>query len=486
MRRMEVKDNDPNQDEQGKLRRWVSNLQLESWQLELLITGFSIFLLASSLDQYDKFKEAMIFDKLSPGSNGSNPLFALSGVFLLNAIPWALRFFLINLLIHLLLRGFWIGIVGLSSVSAVIDFDKLKLRGKFRKYIPARVKSLDQLILYLDKVSSVIFAYTYLLVFSILSVVIVFVITIALFGIIILVSANLAGNPLFAILNFVLGIGVFLFIVCAVLFFIDSLFFSTFKKSKWFSTIFYYIYRFFSVISLSVVYRSIYYHLITNYKKKQIVVVNLVLLGLFISWSLFSDWNLHKFYPTRVGETEFMMRQAFYDDTRGNNYVKNMSIPSKFVENGFLEIFIHYDPEYNDVMQFRCPDSESINGQLPFSAGFKAGMEAQMDTSKTVDDFLPDPDSYLDRVKQSLQCLSGIFKIEVDGVLREDVEYSFYTHPSMDERGFLIVLDIAELARGKHTLAVQNLDFTGIPFMQEISEDKLIFKTMAKLPFWTH
>ncbi|MFT6054658.1 MAG: hypothetical protein ACJASP_001552, partial [Roseivirga sp.] len=35
----------PKDSEEGKLRRWVSNLQLESWQLELLITGFSIFLL---------------------------------------------------------------------------------------------------------------------------------------------------------------------------------------------------------------------------------------------------------------------------------------------------------------------------------------------------------------------------------------------------------------------------------------------------------
>jgi len=32
--------NDDGNDE-GKLRRWVSNLQLESWQLELLITRFS-------------------------------------------------------------------------------------------------------------------------------------------------------------------------------------------------------------------------------------------------------------------------------------------------------------------------------------------------------------------------------------------------------------------------------------------------------------
>lgn len=485
MRRMEVKDQGPKEEEQGKLRRWVSNLQLESWQLELLITGFSIFLLASSLEEYDNFRSALIFEKLSPGSNAKNPLFALSGQLLLNAIPWALRFFLINLLVHLLLRGFWIGIVGLSSVSAVIDYDKLKLKGKFRKYIPQTVKTLDELILYLDKVSSVIFAYTYLLVFAILSVAIIFVFTIALFGIIMMFSASAGNNAIFFVINLLLSAFAFLFIISAALFFIDSIFFSTFKKSKWFSSIFYYIYRFFSVISLSFVYRSIYYHLITNYRKKQIIVVNVVLVGLFIMWSYFTGWNLHKFYPHRMGETEFLMRNAYYDDVRGDAFVKDLSIPSKYVDNGFLEIFIHYDPKYNDVMRFRCPDAEAMDGTIQFSDGFKAGMEAGMDTTKSVDDFLPDTSENLDRVKSAAACLSEMFIIKIDDEVVENTDFSYYTHPSKGEKGFLLVLDIVNLPRGKHTLEVDNLEFNGILFMQDISEDKLEFKPLARLPFWS-
>ncbi len=36
--------------------KWLEILQQESWQLELLISGFAIFLLASAYDQLDSFE----------------------------------------------------------------------------------------------------------------------------------------------------------------------------------------------------------------------------------------------------------------------------------------------------------------------------------------------------------------------------------------------------------------------------------------------
>lgn len=481
---MEENNERPDLEDKGKLRRWVSNLQLESWQLELLITGFSIFLLASSLEEYENFRRAVIFDKLSPGSNASNPLFAQSGVILLNTIPWVLRFFLINLLVHLLLRGFWIGIVGLSSVSSIIDFDSLKLRGKFKGYMPKKVRTLDELILYLDKLSSVIFAYTYLLVFSILSFMIVFVIIIAMSGLIILFSSMSMAPLLAGILNIFVLFLIFMVLVCAILFFLDAILFSAFKKSRWFSSIFYYIYRVFSIISLSFMYRSIYYHLITNYKKKQIAKVTIVLVGLFIAWNSFTGWNLHKFYPNSRGESEYLIQNQYYDDTRGDNYIQWMSIPSKFVQNGFLELFIHYDPKFNDVMAYKCPDAESIDGSISFAEGFNAGMKAGRDSTKTVEDFLPDEGDFEERVKQSVQCLSQIFQIRINDELLENPQFSYYTHPSKGERGFLVMIDVAHLGRGGHNLQVDYQKIETSPFSREVTEDKLIWQTLARLPFW--
>lgn len=271
-------DNQKKKDE-GELRRWVANLQLESWQLELLITGFSIFLLATSLQEFDAFEASYRFNKLS--GQGHNVIFAISLRMIIAVIPIALKFFLISLLIHLLLRGFWIGIVGLSSVSNKIDFDQINLQKPFNKFIPANVRTLDELILFVDKVSSVIFAYTYLIAFSLLSVVLVGAFLVSVVGLTLIVSAYMSG-PVAIIVNLIIGFVWLVLALGALLFFLDTLLFSFMKRSKIFAVLFYPIYRFYSIISISFLYRSIYYHLLTNFKRKQIALVSLALFGTFL------------------------------------------------------------------------------------------------------------------------------------------------------------------------------------------------------------
>lgn len=471
-------------EEKDKLRRWVSNLQLESWQLELLITGFSIFLLATSLDQYDEFRRAIQYNKLSPSSDSANPLLAVSIITLLNTIPWALRFFLINLLIHLLLRGFWIGIVGLSSVSSEIHYDKLKLRGKFRTAIPERVKSLDQLILYLDKMSSVIFAYTYLLVFSIISVMLVFVLMIALSGSIFWLIGMSAQGAIYGILGIVLMVVIVLIGLCALLFFLDTLTFSSMKRSKWFNPVFYPIYRLFSIITLSFLYRSIYYHLITNYKRKQIVLVTLGLLGIFYVSQLFADWDNHSHFPQSYGTSAYVIENEFYDDSRGNQHIRSVSIPSKYVKGSYLELFIRYRPNQNAVMTFLCPGTIDMNRNQSFVDGFNAGLEMQRDSTKSIGDLLAPDLEYSEALEQSIACLSQIFEVSIDGQVLDNLEYSFRIHPSKQEKGFFVVIDLHEMERKKHILEIKSLQFNGAPFMQKVTEDKLKMRRLAQLPFW--
>lgn len=476
--RLQNSENEP-KEEKDKLRRWVSNLQLESWQLELLITGFSIFLLATSLDEYDAFKSAIEHNKLAPSSESGNPLVSISVLVLLDTIPWALRFFLINLLIHLLLRGFWIGIVGLSSVSSEIHYDKLKLRGKFRKMLPQRVKSLDQLIVYLDKMSSVIFAYTYLLVFSIISVMLVFVLIIALSGTIFSLFAMAAQGTIYVILGTLLAFLIILIIVCAILFFLDTLTFSALKRSKWFNPVFYPIYRFFSVLTLSFLYRSIYYHLITNYKRKHIIMVTLGLLAVFYMSRLFADWDNHSHYPDSYGTSEFVMENRFYDDDRGDQHIKLVSIPSKYVENDYLELFIRYRPNQNAVMTFMCPDTQDMNGSETFLDGFNKG-----DSTKSIGDLLAPDLDYADALKEAVNCLTQMFEVSIDGVVQTDLDFAFRMHPSKREKGFFTVIDVSGLDRKKHVLEVNILRFDGAAFLEKITEEKLKMRLLARFPFW--
>ncbi|MFT6873087.1 MAG: hypothetical protein ACJAVN_002102 [Roseivirga sp.] len=475
----------PEGNDEGKLRRWVSNLQLESWQLELLITGFSIFLLATSVDQYAEFSASFRFNKLV-ASSASNVIFIGAGRFILNTIPLALNFFLISLLVHLLLRGFWIGIVGLSSVSNTIDIESLKLKGPFRKRIPEKIRSLDDLIFFLDQVSSVIFAYTYLLAFSIISVMLVSAFLFSLLGVGTFFQNSVDGNQGVLILLSVLNLFLVLILsVGAVIFFLDTILFSAFKKSKWFSVLYYPIYRFFSVISLSFIYRSIYYHLITNYTKKQIISVTLVLgATLFVAYRI-DAWQTYPYYPEVIDENQYIMQKGHYDDERREGYIYTGSIPSKFVKNDFLELFIRYSPNSNEVLSVLCPDFRDLERNVSLTKAMSARAKSAQDSTLTLEEILGNDETYEALVKSSVGCLISIYEVYIDGEKRDDLEFFFTRHDNKGERGVETVIDIAELKRGRHLITINKLDFNGNPFLSEkITEDKLVVEGLVKISFW--
>jgi len=467
--------------DENELRRWVSNLQLESWQLELLITGFSIFLLATSLSEYDSFQSSFVFNKLS-GQN-DNAIFAISLRLIIATVPLALRFFLISLLIHLLLRGFWIGIVGLSSVSNKIDFDQIKLQKPFNKFIPANVRTLDELILFVDKLSSVIFAYTYLVAFSLLSVVIVAAFLFSVFGLSILVSGAIGGS-IGVIISFIIVLSCFVLALGALVFFIDTLFFSFLKRSKTFAVLLYPIYRFYSIISISFLYRSIYYHLITNFKKKQIALVSLGLFAVFLLVNRVSNTDQHTFYPESKQELSSLILNTHYDNQRGDVFIRTASIPSKFVKGRFLELFIRYDPDINPVLAMICPDAENLELDESLIKSFNAGMESQLDTTKTLKELIYPIEKYKQNVQEGLNCISQAYEIFIDGEQIDEVELLYTRHQNKAERGFLVILDVNDLPVGRHEVEVKNLERQNPNAFLEAKFDDYKMETLVTIQFW--
>ncbi|HRF42208.1 MAG TPA: hypothetical protein PK198_25630, partial [Saprospiraceae bacterium] len=146
-----------------KLSEWLDKIQQDSWQLELVITGFSIFLMLGVLDKLDELRQSV-----SMASSGAGQL----GFFV--SILWvvfagASMFVLINLILHAVLRGLWISSIGLRSVSGDIDFDSLRLAPKFDAFIRRKTGSFDHYIERLENLCSIVFAFTFLIVFVIMS-----------------------------------------------------------------------------------------------------------------------------------------------------------------------------------------------------------------------------------------------------------------------------------------------------------------------------
>jgi hypothetical protein len=141
----------------NSFKKLLDRLQEDSWQLELLISGFAIFGLFYTLEP--------IAHKMFVAQFDNNHFF----VSILVIAHFSLQILIFNLMLHVLLRGLWIGSLGLRYVFGEIDFNELNYGEQFTKYLKQKVGPFDAYINKLENFCSIIFAISFLLVFYIFS-----------------------------------------------------------------------------------------------------------------------------------------------------------------------------------------------------------------------------------------------------------------------------------------------------------------------------
>ena len=229
----------------SSFKEWLEKLQQESWQLELLISGFALFAIWEARSLIPMFD---VYDNLH---SGLDQTFSVTLDMLAIFLTVAWRIFFFNLLIHVFTRGLWIGAIGLRYVSSDIDLDYFDYQERYTRFLKRRVGSFDDYIERLERFASVLFAYTFLLFFVFLS----FLLYFLEFSFILQLLGKLnlpAVNGIFSLVFLVLGI----------LIFIDFISMGGIKKIKErnLSRIFYFFYRVFSFLTLSFVYRPLLYN----------------------------------------------------------------------------------------------------------------------------------------------------------------------------------------------------------------------------------
>ena len=232
---------------------WLEKLQQESWQLELLISGLALFGIWESQSLILRLQYYV--DVYSAGS--VEPYLNLFLIVI--RAGWAI--FLVNLLIHIIIRGLWIGAIGLRYVSGDIDFKRLDYSDILTQYFKKRIGSFDDYIERLEKLSSVLFSFTFLLFFMLVSIVTVnmaFAIIPTIFSFFIPDPSPTQQLILVFSGMFYYGLG---FLVL-----IDFISLGLFKKIKdtTISKIYFYLYLFYTTIALSFVYRPILFNFIDN------------------------------------------------------------------------------------------------------------------------------------------------------------------------------------------------------------------------------
>lgn len=427
--------------------KWLEILQQESWQLELLISGFAIFLLASAYDQLDGFEY-----QINLLTTGNNYFGALIIPFQILLGAWYVL--IINLVLHVLLRGLWISTIGIRYVSGEIDFEVLNFSPKFDRFLKKRIISFDLYIERLEQLCSIIFGFTFLIIFILISMGL-FVVGIIMWG---FVLNSIEENYHSAWFSLVVPL-LLLYILGGLIYFIDFLTLGWIKKQKSISKLYYPIYRFFSIVTLSFVYRPLYYNLIDNRYGRKVV---LFLIPYLLIFTLISSARFvtHSYLPAQ--RYLHTLSNDRYDDTwDGTKLLSVASVKSKFVKNGYIELYLPYIGKTDDqVIALLCPDLEPAKKGVFFFRNIdQTGVQM-------------DPDV-------ALECHSQRFQVFVNDSLLENLTYRFYDHPKRKNHGLTTIFDISFLSRGEHSLKIKVL------FPEKVADkDTLVFNQTDNIPFW--
>jgi len=368
-----------------------------------------------------------------------------------------------NLILHVFIRGFWVGTVGLRSVQEKINIDELGYSKFFTEKLKERVASLDKILERLDTLASVIFSFTFLVVFMFLSLFLYFLV-VSLFSYLVntFIHENLADGTLKTILENIAVIIVIVWLVMGIAYMIDTLSLGFMKKFQKVSKIYFPVYKIIGVITLAGMYRSIYYSLINRFSKNKIRIALGFYTLLFVLLP-FMKYDQYIYYPDNG--TSIKLNDLVYDDTRADEgNIWHASIPSKFVKESFIPLFIRYRTQHNTMIEESCPDWKPLKKD-----GFNSGIQINSSGVKMGNASISESNP-----EEALECLSKFYTVSIDSI-KLDAEYYLYRHPNNKERGIITIIDSDNLSRGKHEIDIKykklndekifvDIDYVTIPF----------------------
>lgn len=427
---------------------WLDNLQQESWQLELVISGFSIFGLIS------------IFEPLSYQFNLAQNLGNDIKANLIMITLASCSILSLNLIIHVILRGLWIGALGLRYVSGDIDFDTLNYYSKFDKFLRKRIGSFDKFIEKLENYCSIIFATSFLMIFYFLA----FFICTILFALLIKFITTTFDAETIVLKIFGITL-IVIFLISILLALIDFATLGYLKKKKWLAIIYFPFYRFISLITLSFLYRSLVYNFLDNKLGRRI---SFILFPLYISVALFSvvKFESSNYFFNENASSISQTKISHYENLIEENksFIDLASIPSKIITTPYLPIFIEFDDNIEDNIVHFNKGLEIEKETRGFNFNLISGLQKHKKSDSIIKSLQP----------LYLNTLESFFTITIDTSEYKNVDYTF-TENKFKQIGFETVIKITSLKEGKHLLSIDK-------YIN--SKDSLIKTNHIKIPFW--
>ena len=158
-------------EEKNKIQ-WFEKLRLNSWEVEILIVGFVLVMLFNIPDTLN-LELTKIQENFSVQKEGDFLIWMIRFL-TLGILSSIIHILIVSFSVYLSLRGFWVGILGLSSVYPKgINLKKLNFNTIFNKQISQY--NFNDFIIKIDNICSSIFSFSFLISFSIVSLCLFFV-----------------------------------------------------------------------------------------------------------------------------------------------------------------------------------------------------------------------------------------------------------------------------------------------------------------------
>ena len=425
----------------------------QSSELEILISAAIVF----AAFQIHDVVPRLIASLLNYNVPGNSPILlyvVVVALFLGVLLP-------ISIVTHFIIRFYWLSLVGLSTAFEDKDIDNAEFNEKYllKKSNHSFIeKHIDQV----DKVSSSIFAFSFLIIFAFC----LSMISILLFAVILEYIYSISKDILIA--RVVLNILTTLIILTYLITFIDFFTMGGLKriKKRWFVKIYQPLQKFMGWITLSFLYRGIYYSFIQRVSKKILmialpvyIILATLLLNLgYYSSSLYAEDSSSFFLNGHARPTIFYAEN--FDET---SIVTGPYIQSYYNTHEFMELGIPLTNGIDSYLTNHCENVTPINEQgFHWRRWITTGFNQRN---------LPDDFDYIQNAETVLNCFSNRVNISIDSLKFEKQTYRFKKIIKPERLVLSTYLDIVDLNRGEHILQVQMVfrDTVNIiiPFIKE-------------------
>jgi len=430
----------------SKFKELLDKLQQESWQLELLITGFAIFGLINLIE---------------PIEAAHNEARALQnyGRFYYPIIRTACYILVINLVVHVILRGLWIGAIGLRYVSSDIDYNELNYSKRFTNYLKKKVGSFDGYIAKLENYCSILFAVTFLTLFYLISffaIIFIFILIGSLF-----VDSNIFPEPSGVI---IMGFFSLFLLLLSLIVFIDFVTLGYLKKKEWTSFLYMPIYKVFSIITLSFLYRPLVYNLLDNKFGRRIALILFPLYMLILYASSLNNIRSNYLETDSYSSINYVQNNNYLDLLEKNEFVKDAAIPTKIINKPYITLFIPFKKETEDFILNRNTnlkpekDLRGLNSNLHKIFTKRKGYSRKRDSIYS----------------KYLATFNDTYNIAIDSI---KFTSDFIINKTNKQLGFESIVPLKNIQEGKHLISIKRKVLNTKTQKEEVER-------VTEIPFW--